>query len=228
MKKYIVTILAVLMLFSAMLIPSAFAASKPLAEIYWISTSNGGVGPGGSASIQSYLNDMTYNAKRYANTRAYYIRRTMNDDVVFAVVSHGAPGRIYGANNPNAQTVSAKIVKNDDDNFSLQAKFSSGAFSNMKFAYYGACQTARTSSTYGNLLTYTTSTLGAKSALGFYNNVLNTTATYYEEQLFKRFSWGYTVYNADYYAKLATYNNYGYHGEVDSAIPYGSSSTTLN
>lgn len=213
------------------LILTSFAtvqAASGLAEVYWFtSTDNGGegVGPGGSASITSSLDDMGYNAIRYCDLHAYYVRSTMNNDVVFANVSHGASGRIYCN---DWTTVSAKTVSGDSANYSMQAVFGSGSFSSMKFAYFGSCYSAATSTSYGNLPSYATATLGAKCALGFTQSVSDAHATYFETYLFDRLQIGNTVYNAASAAKAATYSYFGSYGSVNSYVIYGTSSTTIN
>ncbi|MBA7484647.1 hypothetical protein ES707_20177 [subsurface metagenome] len=217
-------LLFILVVFIMIFTVTGVVYASPLSEIYWMSASGAGVGPGGTAAIQTYLNNVGYNAKRYQDTSAYYVRRTMNNDVVFAIVTHGNPGRVYCN---GGTTVSANIVLNDDDNYSLEARFGSGDFNGMKFAYYGACYTARTDSTYGNLLQYTTATLGAKSALGFYNAVSDAHATYFETKLFYKLCQGSTLANARSYALTATYDKYGSYGEVNSSRIYGNSSTTI-
>lgn len=203
---------------------SVYAASGTCEVFYF--TYSGSVGEGGSASIKSYLSNLGYSANRYANTHAYYVRRTMNNDKVFAIVSHGAPGRVFCKDEQT--TVSANSVSSDSDNYSLAANFGSNAFSGMKFAYYGACQTAKTDSTYGNLLTYTTGTLGAKCALGFDKSVMQTQATYYEKKLFQYLAGGYTVSKSNNLAQTATYNKYGSYGKIDSAVVKGNGNTKIN
>lgn len=200
------------------------AASGPC-EIFYF-TYSGSVGAGGSAAIESYLNNMGYSASRYANTHAYYVRRTMDNDKVFAIVSHGMPGRVVCKD--GVTTVSANAVSSDNNNYSLAACFSSGAFSNMKFAYYGACRSANTSGTYGNLITYSTGTLGAASALGFSNDIYTNKAAWYEEKLFMYLNNGFSVLSANSLAQLSTYNQYGTYGGVDSAVVSGTIGTTIN
>lgn len=203
-------------------------AASGIAEVYWLtSTTSGGsgVGPGGSASIQTSLSGLGYDSTRYQDTNAYNMRNAMSSDVVYAIVSHGAAGLVVGAEDT---TMSAKTVASNKSNYSLASYYSSGDFDSMKFAYYGACQTARTSSSYGNLLSYTTSTLGASSALGFYNSVYDSQATYFEKQLFVNLAKGSTVSSAASAAKSATYSKYGSYGEVDTYKIYGDSSTTID
>lgn len=202
----------------------AFAASGTT-EIFFFNY-QGSVGEGGTAQIKSSLNSLGYTTNRYVNVHAYYVRRTMNEDKVFAIVSHGAPGRVVCKD--GSTTMSASAVNSDNNNYSLAAWFNSGALSGMKFAYYGACQTARTSATYGNLLTYTTGTLGASCALGFYDSVSSAKATYYEGKLFQYLASGYTVARANNMAHVATYNAYGSYGAVDSAQITGNSNTRIN
>lgn len=184
------------------------------------------MGSGGSLTIESCLDNLGYTANRYANTDAYYVRRTMNNDKIFAIISHGAPGRVVCKN--GITTVSANSVATDNNNYSLAACFGSNAFNGMLFAYYGACQTAATDATYDNLLSYTTGTLGARSALGFQLSVNNSQATYFEAKLFEYLEDGNTVYTACGLARSATYTAYSNYGNVDSAVVAGNPHTTIN
>lgn len=199
-------------------------AASGLSEIYWMSPPCG-VGPGGTSSIQSSLAIAGYNAKRYQNTHAYYVRRTMDDDIVFAIVTHGSPGRVYC---DNLTTMSGSAVVNDDYNYSLAAFFGSGDLYKMKFAYYGTCRSARTDPVYGNLPLYTTKNLSAKCALGFDEDILDAHATYFESELFKNLSDGEMVVVAANAAKAATFIYYSEYGYVDSYSIYGLGSTQIN
>lgn len=205
-------------------ITSTVYAASGTCEVFYFTYTNS-VGEGGSASIQSSLSNLGYTANRYADTHAFYVRRTMNNDKVFAIVSHGAPGRVVCKD--GATTMSAKAVSSDSDNYSLAAYFGSKDFNGMKFAYYGACKTALTDSTYGNLITYTTDTLGASCALGFTENVSNKQATYYETQLFKYLESGNSVADANTLACSATYSKYKDFGHVNSASISGDSTTKI-
>lgn len=203
-------------------------AASGLAEIYWFtSTNNGGsgVGAGGSAKIKEKLTDMGYSANRYKDIHAYYVRRTMNSDKVFAIVSHGAPGRLVCLSNT---TISAKAVSSDGNNYSMAAFFGANACSGMKFAYFGSCYSATTDSTYGNLTSYVTNTLGAKSALGFKKSVAQDQATYFEKKLFNQLAKGNTVAVSAADALLATYSQYGSAGNVDSYSISGNPNVTIN
>lgn len=224
-KKRLILITALLLLFTTTLSASA---ANGLSEIYWMtSTSSGGsgIGEGGTALIESSLRSMGYTTNRYQDTNAFYVRQAMSNDTVFAIVSHGAEGRIAC---DDGTTISAKTVLSDDKNYSLEAYFNNLDFNSMKFAYYGACSSAGTDSEYGNLLSYTTSTLGASSALGFHEIVYDPEVGYFEETLFKRLARGDSVSLAASAAKLATYNNYDGYGEVDSYQIYGNGLITIN
>ncbi|MBQ2857417.1 MAG: hypothetical protein IJE78_09915 [Bacteroidaceae bacterium] len=199
------------------------SAASGTCEVFYFNEC--GVGPGGTASIQSSLQNMGYTANRYADTHAYYVRRTMHQDKVFAIVTHGSPGRVYCGENT---TMSAAAVSNDDANYSLAAWFGRDSLQGVSFVYYGACQSANTDSSYGNLLTYTTTgLLGAKSALGFTENVWDPHTAYYEGKLFSYLGNGYSVNLSNILARSATYNYYGSYGEVDSAVISGDSSTKI-
>lgn len=199
-------------------------AASGLAEIYWFSAFGSGVGPGGSAKIEEELSSIGYTAKRYSDTHAYYVRRTMNNDKIFVNVSHGLPGRIICDEDT---TVSAKAVSSDNNNYSLAAFFGKDDFNGMKFAYLGSCWSAKTNSTYGNLPSYITGTLGAKSALGFKEKVDNNCATYFEKKLFINLANGKTISQSASSAKSATYINFGDYGKVDSYTIYGASDTKI-
>ena len=168
-------------------------------EVFWFGHT-GGSGERGSASIQSTLNGLGYNAHRYENCNANGVRADMHTDKVFVVLYKGSTS-ITGVVNcyNNATTMSANAVLNNPNNYSLAAAYSSGALSSMKFAYYGGSYSAH-SGVYGDLLGYTTSTLKAKLALGFSGSIIDDYATRFEKLLFTRLAQGYTVENAAYQA----------------------------
>lgn len=226
-KKRSLVMLAILMVCVISAPITTANAANTLAEVYWYTdTSDGGdgIGAGGSAHIKNKLEDMGYNAKRYKDVHAFYVRRTMNTDKVFVNISHGMPGRIVCLNDT---TVSAKAVKSNDDNYSMAAYFSKDACSGMKFAYFGSCFSAKTDSNYGNLTTYITETLGAKSALGFTKAVSNGHAVYFEKQLFSQLYNGKTISSAASKAKSLTYDKYGSYGNIDSYKIAGNPKKTL-
>lgn len=224
MRKYRTTAFILVLCIVFSFCASASAASGPC-EVFFFTDAPDALGEGGTATILGCLNGMGYTANRYENTLAYYVRRTMNNDKVFAIVGHGDPGYIVCA---QVTKMSANAVSGDNDCYSLAAWFGNGTLSGMKFAYYGACKSAQTSSTYGNLLNYTTSTLGAQCALGYYDAVYQLQASYFETKLFVRLQSGYSVLNSASWAATATYNTYGSYGLVDSYRIYGSSSTTIS
>ena len=218
----IVFILAVCIVLSN--VGKTYAASGTC-EIYYF-TYEGAVGEGGSASIQSYLGNVGYTVNRYADVHAYYVRRTMNSDKVFVIVAHGVPGRILCKD--GITTLSASQVPTDDNNYSLEAWFSANDLNGMLFAYYGACYSATTDSTYGNLLTYTTGTLGANCALGFSTSVSDTHATYYETCLFEALGNGDTVLVANNVAMTLTYFKYNSYGNINSAVISGNANISID
>lgn len=220
-KKLSVIFLVLSMVFLS--VAPAYAASGTCEVFYF--TYAGSVGAGGSEAIHSYLTELGYSSYRYADVHAYYVRRTMNQDKVFAIVSHGVPGRVVCKD--GVTTMSAYAVDEDDNNYSLAAWFGSGNLNGMLFAYYGGCQTALTDEKYGNLLSYTTDFLGASSAIGFSKSVYNSYATYYEEKLFQHLKRGYDVNTSNTLARAATYSKYGGYGNVDSAVIAGNVNTYI-
>lgn len=195
------------------------SAASGTCEVFYFSYT-GSVGSGGSELIRRSLNNMGYSANMYVNTHAYYVRRTMDEDKVFSIVSHGNAGYVVCADNT---TMSAWAVNSDDNNYSLAAWFDRGALSGMKLAYFGACYSAASSPVYGNLITYATGTLGAQCAIGYKESVDTNLATLYEVNLFQNLEKGYTVYSADVLAKKAVKDSYQRYGGVDSATIAGNS-----
>ena len=199
------------------------SAASGTCEVFYFNEC--GVGPGGTESIQESLQNMGYTANRYADTHAYYVRRTMHQDKVFAIVTHGAPGRVACGDDT---TMSATAVSSDDANYSLAAWFGRDSLQGVSFVYYGACQSANTDSSYGNLLTYTTTgLLGAKSALGFTRDIADGPATIYEMALFIYLEYGYSLSYANMMARNLTYDYFNTYGNVDSAVISGDSSIRI-
>lgn len=197
-------------------------AASGTCEIFYFNEC--GVGPGGTASIRRSLINMGYSATRYADAHALSVRDTLNADKVFAIISHGVPGRVYCG----AGSSLTDLPPGDGSSYNaLRSWFSQNDFNNVLLAYYGSCYSAATDFACGNLVTSTTNYFGAKSAIGFYDEVDQETATYYEEQLFLHLRQGYTVGTADSLAKTYTYNHFGYYGDVDSAIISGNSNQKI-
>ncbi|MFZ7122006.1 MAG: hypothetical protein ACOWWH_13785 [Eubacteriaceae bacterium] len=201
--KKSVVLLSLIMLVSLFFMSSVFAS--PLAETYWFTN----LGIGGASTIDSELDHMGYNGHIYCDTSATYVRRTMDDDAVFAYVGHGLPG-ILNCNSSDYY-LSAYNITSDTYNRSLQYAFAntSDKLSSIRFAYYGACYSNVYSSTYGRLTSYTTSNLDALAAMGFNDSIYNSVATYFEKRLFIYLDNGNTISASREYAAQDSISQFG-------------------
>lgn len=205
--KRLIKLLVFSLLFILMLAPASYGYALPLAETYWFTN----LGIGGASNINSYLDNMGYNGNIYCNSGAYYVRRTMDDDAVFAYVGHGyRTGGILLCTD-SASYISAYNIVGDYDNYSLQYAFAgtTNKLKNIRLAYYGACWSDKYSPTYGQLTTYTTNTLGALSSIGFSDEVFDPVVSYFETKVFLYLDLGQTVSTAVGNAIIATKSYYG-------------------
>lgn len=202
------------------------SSTGPLAESYYI-TGNPGIGP--CNSIVSYLNSSGYNSLLFYDRTAYQVRSTMQNDAVFTIWGHAAAGKVHCY---SSTYLTARINYDRDDYYSLESAFAgtTNKLKKIRFAYFAGCKTGNTDATgesIGNLLTYTTGTLGAKCALGFGDNILIKAQSYYGEKLFERLKEGDTVLTATSKAASYTLQQYGAYGGHDSHLYSGNGNTTL-
>lgn len=174
---------------------------------------------------------MGYNANIYKDSGAYYVRRTMDDDAVFAYVGHGSPGYLFCTNSD--YYLSAYNISSDPYNYSLQYAFygTTNKLKNIRFAYYGACHSNVSSSIYGRLTYYTTNTLGALAAMGFNDYITHDVVSYFGGRLFAYLHSGHSVNSARLYASNDSINRFGTSywnlSGVDTASITGDSNTRL-
>ena len=202
------------------------SSSGPLAESYYI-TSDPGVGP--CNSIYSYLNSSGYNAYLYHDRTAYQVRSTMQNDAVFTIWGHARAGLIRCYSDT---FLTARINYNHDEYYSLESAFAgtSNKLYKIRFAYFAGCKTGNTDATntnLGNLITYTTSTLGAKCALGFGESIGIPSQAKYGAKLFERLYAGDTVLTATAKAAAYTLQEQGAYNGHNSHLYSGNGNITL-
>jgi hypothetical protein len=212
MKKAIlnkVLLIITLIIILIMALPCTIYAlpSPPWAEIYSYSDP----GNGSCSSIKQYLLDIGYDARWYIGTSAYYVRRTMYQDAVFYITTHGEPGRVKcGLESGIVTHISAKKVPSDNYNYSLEAGFGSTTdkLKYTRLTYWAACHSAENSSTYGDLDNYCYYTLGVDSTVAFWGTRQPPYCTYFDKRFFYWAKQGYTVIEALDKARIDTGNKF--------------------
>jgi hypothetical protein len=226
MKKLIICMLFVILVFSSI---THASATGPLSELYYYSEfpdSNTY-----SSNINSSICLAGYDGKRYCDTNAYYVRRTMASDAIFVYTGHGNAGCLIST--PSNTSISARIVQNNDVNYSLEAKFANttNKLKQLRLAYFGSCFSDASDPVYGRLTSYITSTLGADVAIGYSDEIYDPYQSDYDEMLFNYLRQGYTVYVATTAANSEYINTYSIEDfvgwNIDSQNILGNSSTKI-
>ena|SRR4030042_204169 len=155
--------------------------SPPWAEMYSYDTVDCSEDP----YIKQYLLNMGYDTRWYMNTTAYYVRRTMYQDAVFHIHTHGwiNGGRVQCV---SGTQLSAKSVPSQDYNYSLQATYgnSTDKLKYTRLTYWAACHSAEYSSTYGDLDNYCYYTLGVDSTVAFWGVRKSPYAIYFDKMFY--------------------------------------------
>lgn len=209
MKKFksskILLIIVSTILALIILVPGIIYAlpSPPWAEMYSYSDP----GYGEDSYIKQYLLDMGYDARWYQNTHAYYVRRTMYQDAVFHIHTHGAPGVVLCG---SGTQISAKSVSSQDYNYSLEARYGSTTdkLKYTRLTYWAACHTAEYNSTYGDLDNYCYYTLGVDSTVAFWGPRGHTTGSYFDKMFYYCAKQNNTIQAALLLAEYATKNQW--------------------
>lgn len=165
-------------------------AAGPLYEGYMYSSDD--IAATAPFEAQKVLSRVGYDCYVYKDTSAFYVRRTMNDDAIFFYSGHADPGILKCSGNTQ---VSAKTVLNNNNNYSLEAAFTgtTNKLKKTRLAYYSGCNTANTSNTYGNLLTYTVATLKAGVAIGFSKSIEVNVSNWFDTTVFSYAKDGYSI-----------------------------------
>jgi len=189
------------------LVPGVIYAlpSPPWAEMY----SYDDPGYGYDYYIKQYLLSMNYDTRWYQNTHAYYVRRTMYQDAVFHIHTHGYVYGGYVACGSNTK-LSAKSVPSQNNNYSLEARYGSTTdkLKYTRLAYWAACHTAEYNSTYGDLDNYCYYTLGVDSTVAFWGPRGHTSGSYFDKKFYYCAKYGNSIASSLLYAEYATKNNF--------------------
>jgi hypothetical protein len=174
------------------------------------------------SAAQTSIKNMGYDLHPYTYVNSYYVRRTMNNDSIFYISTHGLVikytdgtstygGAVAQYNSWGVKTgsVSADIDYDDDTNYSLAGAWGSDstALKSIKLAYWSACYSARTSSYYGNLIDKS-SQLGALCAFGFYPSISTSQSSYFDTKFFAYAAQGTSIYQSAIAAVQATRDKY--------------------
>ena len=128
-----------------------------------------------------------YSGSYYVNNQASIVQTCIGRDAIFYINSHGAAGLVCCPyNNSGTWTMTYLSANSTPDNmaWSLQYKYenTTDKLKRVRFAYFGGCNTANTSSIYGNLLNMANS-LGVDCSLGFTGNITTNRNFYFSERL---------------------------------------------
>lgn len=227
LKKILIPTLLSIFFIVGVAVPKAYAYFPtdpgPLDEAYYYTDVDDSYES--TTQIQNSLSSVGYDAHTYGNvSNAYYVRNTMCNDAMFYIDTHGydGGGRIacFDSNNNQITQLSANQI-DVSSNYSLGGIYSgSTALSSIRLAYYSACQTGRTNSSWGNLPKKTTS-LGALVSIGFYNDILTDQSIVFDEQFYTNLENGQIVSTALSNALYTVSHEFGGNtGSVDSYIIY--------
>ena len=182
-----------------------------------------------TTKITYWLDFMGYSADSYYGTSAYYIRRTMDDDIIFVNCSGAEAGRMFC--NTSGDDLTAEMTSYSNG-LSLEYAFDSGDFNNMKLAYFCGDYTANDDPTptpydFGNLIEYA-EYLGADCAVGWKDYFFLPYIGTFNDWFFGYLATGYNVSTCLYWAAYQTnIAHNGYHN-TDEYEYEGNGSLTIN
>ncbi|QSZ66254.1 hypothetical protein RJ40_01440 [Methanofollis aquaemaris] len=161
---------------------------------------------------------MGYSTSKYKDRRADFAFNRLPDDQVFYFSGHGGPGQIqFGTTRIFATTGQNSI-----------SDFTSGELNDLALAVFVACKSGATESTYGNLLTESTSN-GVDCAVGFEKEIKVNTAECWSDHFWDLLDEGKTVENAAGRAVFDTQIRFvAYTGGVESYIIKGNSNLRID
>lgn len=239
MKKNLLSKVVVVLLVGIILcngfIPAASASESPLAELYFYdheaATASNGYGVGAldttpyMSETKSEISSAGYNCYAYTNVPAgtsdgsASVIRTLANDAIFFINAHGGKGRVVCVDNSNQITRIAANATNDSANYSLAYNFgsTSNKLKKMKVAYWLACETYGTDSTYGSLNQKSTD-LGVDCVITHNAKVWHPYIAYFMYRFAYYADQGYSVETSLSLAKNSTLTKYGYSGDTTSNL----------
>lgn len=135
----------------------------------------------------SLVSNGYYSGSSYVNNQASIVQNNIGNDAIFYINSHGAEGLVccpYSNNGTWTMTYLSASSTPDAMAYSLQNKYANTTdkLKRVRFAYFGSCHSANTSSIYGNLLSMASS-LGVDCSLGFTGTITTNRHVYFSERL---------------------------------------------
>lgn len=180
--------------------------------------------------VHNKLVGMGYsNTSTFINDTASTLQSAIGGDAVFYSSCHGSQGLQTCANSTSSGWDITYLTANSTSNtrgYSLQNKYGTSKLSNVKFAYYDSCDSADTSSVYGNLLD-TSYGLGVTSSLGFLYTINAGYSDYFAQKFFDYAANSKTISECATSAMADTFSAYSGYGGVNSYVIAGSTSLKL-
>lgn len=174
-----------------------------------------------------------YSGSYYVNNQASIVQNNIGNDAIFYINSHGDAGLIccpYSNNGSWTMTYLSANSTPDNMAYSLQNKYANTTdkLKRVRFAYFGACHSANTSSIYGNLLNMASS-LGVDCSLGFTGTITTNRHIYFSERLITYYGMdpNNTVSACAASSSADTFNAYGDFGGVNTYSIVGNGSIKL-
>lgn len=189
----------------------------------------------GTATASEYFSDRldlnAYNSGFYTRPTVAYTYASLDDNAIFTFNGHGAPGFIafYDADGNAQGFINAQNGLGPDCNDYDLTSLPSGALATELLWILYACDTASTSSYYGNLVAYAVNTRGVRYGVGFAGTVYDPQGSYWLRRvavlLDEASGFGETPYDAVHHARDWVYANpamqpFGYSG-LDTASSRG-------
>ena len=137
-------------------------------------------------SYNGYTNIMSHTATGAATVHGYFATAKL-----IHICGHGFPGGIHCYNGTSISAQGSSTSTNKP-----LSSYGSSGLTNVKFAFFSGCKTARWDSTFGDLDDYAYYTLGIHGTLAFYSNVYYTTGnSYVGLPLYNKLVYDYLLYD---------------------------------
>ena len=199
-------------------------------KAYFYYNSNSGI-PTNDPNISVMYNSLSgWNSSYSGSMSASTIRSNIANANIMHIESHGYVDGGY------ISCYSGKLAANCTDTSTIKALsslYGSGSCSNVDLIFFAGCDTAKTSSDYGDLDNYAKYTMGVKSTVAFNSSVYYTTGNpdvglpYFVTRFYTYIKMGYSVSTAGSLAFDDVYEVDGWACGLNSRVVFGGS-TVIN
>lgn len=168
-----------------------------------------------------------YNQYYYSNNPSSSVCSALGQDAIFYINTHGNAGFVSCPyyNSSTSSWISSYMKASD---INSQYSSTTDKLKKVRLAYFGACYSANTSSSYGNLLT-TSTNLGVDCAIGFSTTIYTNRHVYFSERMILYYGMdsNNTISACAASAKADTYTQFGDYGGVNSYTIKGNGNISL-